>query len=220
LSEEFLSGLLILLSLLMPSMRPVCSTARPTQATQGKGQFDVGMRRIFVRGLEMLNFERADGGHEWRLSGHRNNAFGSSGCAGALDYGCFAIPSRFQPRNSGAQQTFPYRPQSVPESPMSKPLIVAIPHRLGKEEAARRLKSGLGAVRSNWGHLFAIQEETWTGDRLQFQVSALGQSVSGSIDVREDHVNLVVFLPWLLAKLASAIQPLVQKEGTLMLEEK
>ncbi len=103
---------------------------------------------------------------------------------------------------------------------MSKPLVVTIPHRLGKEEAVRRLKSGLGSVRSSWSHVFAIQEETWTGDHLQFQVSALGQSASGSIDVLDDHVNLVVFLPWLLAKLAAAIQPLVRKEGTLMLEKK
>ena len=103
---------------------------------------------------------------------------------------------------------------------MSKPLIVSIPHRLGKEEAVRRLKSGPGAVRANWGRVFAIQEETWTGDCLRFQVSALGQSASGSIDVRDDHVNLVVFLPWLLAKLAAAIQPLVHKEGILMLEKK
>lgn len=103
---------------------------------------------------------------------------------------------------------------------MSKPLIVSIPHRLGKEEAVRRLKSGLGNVRTNWSHVFAIQEETWTGDHLQFQVSALGQSASGSIDVLDDQVNLVVFLPWLLAKLAAAIQPLVRKEGTLMLEKK
>jgi hypothetical protein len=36
----------------------------------------------------------------------------------------------------------------------------------------------------------------------------------------EDRVNLVVYLPWLLAKLAAAIQPLVRKEGTLMLEKK
>ncbi len=103
---------------------------------------------------------------------------------------------------------------------MSKPLVVTIPHRLGKEEAVRRLKSGLGTVRTNWSHVFAIQEETWSGDHLQFQVSALGQSAHGSIDVRDDHVNLVVFLPWLLAKLAAAIQPLVRKEGTLMLEKK
>jgi len=103
---------------------------------------------------------------------------------------------------------------------MSTPLIVTIPHRLGKEEAVRRLKSGLGAVRTNWGRVFAIQEEIWTGDCLQFQVSALGQSASGSIDVREDHVTLVVFLPWLLAKVAAAIQRLVGKEGTWMLEKK
>jgi hypothetical protein len=103
---------------------------------------------------------------------------------------------------------------------MSKPLVVSIPHRLGKDEAVRRLKSGLGNVRTNYGHVLAVQDETWTGDHLQFRVSALGQAVSGSIDVMEDQVNLVVVLPWLLAKLAAAIQPLVRKEGVLMLEKK
>ncbi len=43
---------------------------------------------------------------------------------------------------------------------------------------------------------------------------------SGTIDVADDHVNLQVYLPWLLAKLAEAIQPLVRKEGTLLLEKK
>ena len=103
---------------------------------------------------------------------------------------------------------------------MSKPLVVSIPHRLGKAEAMRRLKSGLGSVRANYSHLFAVQEESWTGDRLQFRVSALGQVASGTIDVADDHVDLQVFLPWLLAKVAAAIQPLVRKEGTLLLEKK
>jgi hypothetical protein len=103
---------------------------------------------------------------------------------------------------------------------MSKPLIVSIPHRLGKDEALRRLKAGLGSARTNYSHLFAVQEEVWTGDRLQFRVSALGQGASGTIDVADDHVNLQVYLPWLLAKLAGAIQPLVRKEGTLLLEKK
>jgi hypothetical protein len=103
---------------------------------------------------------------------------------------------------------------------MSKPLVVSIPHRLGKDEAERRLKSGLTKAQANYGHLFAVQEEIWTGDHLQFRVTALGQRAHGSIDVMEDRVNLVVYLPWLLAKLAAAIQPLVRKEGTLMLEKK
>jgi hypothetical protein len=103
---------------------------------------------------------------------------------------------------------------------MSKPLVVSIPHRLGKDEAIRRLKSGLTSVQASYSHLFAVQEEIWTGDHLQFRVAALGQAAHGSIDVMEDHVNLVVYLPWLLAKIAAAIQPMVRKEGTLMLEKK
>jgi hypothetical protein len=103
---------------------------------------------------------------------------------------------------------------------MSKPLFVSIPHRLGKDEAARRIKSGLGSVRSQFAHLFTLQEEVWTGDHLEFRVSALGQVISGTIDVLDSSVNLQVVLPWLLAKVAEAIQPLIRKEGTLMLEKK
>jgi len=62
---------------------------------------------------------------------------------------------------------------------MSKPLIISIPHRLGKDEAIRRLKSGLGDARTSFGHVLSVQEESWTGDRLQFRVGALAQFVSG-----------------------------------------
>ena len=103
---------------------------------------------------------------------------------------------------------------------MSKPLVVSIPHRLGRDEAVRRLKAGLGQARSYYGTVFSVQEEIWTGNSLQFRVSALGQAASGTIEVAEDVVNLTVFLPWLLAKVANMIQPLVRKEGTLMLEKK
>jgi hypothetical protein len=103
---------------------------------------------------------------------------------------------------------------------MSKPFIVSIPHQLGKDEAVRRLKTGLGGVRTNYGHLFSVDEEVWTGDTLQFRVSAIGQAVSGTIDVAQDHVTLQVYLPWLFAKIAEAVQPLIRKEGTLLLENK
>ena len=101
---------------------------------------------------------------------------------------------------------------------MPKPLVVTIPHRLGKDEAVRRLKSGLGNARTNFAHLFTIQEETWTGDHLAFRVSALGQTVSGGIDVLDDQVTLQVVLPWLLAILARAAEPLIVKQGAALLE--
>ena len=49
---------------------------------------------------------------------------------------------------------------------MSAPLLVSIPHRLGKDEAVRRLKSGLERARTNYSSIIAVDEEVWTGDRL------------------------------------------------------
>jgi len=102
---------------------------------------------------------------------------------------------------------------------LSKPLIVSIPHRLGREEAARRIKSGLTAARTHYSALLTINKETWSGDRLAFNLSALGQSAVGFIDVADDHVRLEVQLPWLLAVIAEKLTPAIRKEGTLMLEK-
>jgi hypothetical protein len=103
---------------------------------------------------------------------------------------------------------------------MSKPLVVSIPHRLGREEAVRRFKSGLATVRANYSAFFTIHEENWIGDRLVFNISAVGQNAAGHIDFADDHVQLEITLPWLLAKVAEKFTPAIRKEGTLMLEKK
>jgi hypothetical protein len=103
---------------------------------------------------------------------------------------------------------------------MSQPLVVTIPHRLGKAEASRRLRSGLESARTRYSHLLSVQEETWVGDSLTLRVAALGQSANGVIEVAEDHLRLEVQLPWLLAKLGESIKGVVRREGTLLLEKK
>ena len=103
---------------------------------------------------------------------------------------------------------------------MSEPLVVSIPHRLGREEAVRRIKSGFGQAHAHFAHLLTISEESWDDSRLSFRASALGQAASGLIDVRDDHVVLTVQLPWLLARFAQAASKLISREGTLMLEKK
>jgi hypothetical protein len=103
---------------------------------------------------------------------------------------------------------------------MPEPLIVNIPHRLGKDEALRRIKDGLGRGRPEFARLLTIEEETWTGDRLTFSVKALGQRASGTIDVYEQAVRLEVTLPWLLAHFAHAAQRVIGQKGQLMLEKK
>jgi len=103
---------------------------------------------------------------------------------------------------------------------MPPPLIVSVPHRLGRDEATRRLKSGLETVRTKLGQVFTIEEETWTDSRLQFRVRALGQTANGTVEVAEDHARLEVTLPWPLAQIADKIQRAVQSQGTAMLEKK
>jgi Putative polyhydroxyalkanoic acid system protein (PHA_gran_rgn) len=106
------------------------------------------------------------------------------------------------------------------EVQVSQPVIVSIPHHLGREEAVRRIKSGLAAARSNYSALLNIREETWDGDSLVFNMSTFGQSAAGRIDIAEDHVRLEVTLPRLLAKFAEKLTPAIRKEATLMLEKK
>lgn len=102
---------------------------------------------------------------------------------------------------------------------MSQPIVVSIPHRLGKEEALRRLKPGLsGAARTF--PVLKVDEEIWSGDRLTFRVRALGQSASGTVDVAEDHVRLEVTLPWLLQKFAEVAQATIRSRAKLLLEKK
>ena len=88
---------------------------------------------------------------------------------------------------------------------MSAPLVVSIPHRLGREEATRRLKTGLTRAASSVPVL-KVEEERWEQDRMIFRIRALGQAASGHLDVAEDHVRLEVTLPWLLQRFAEVAQ--------------
>ena len=103
---------------------------------------------------------------------------------------------------------------------MSKPLIVSIPHSLGKEEARRRLQAGVGELHGQFDGKLSHIEDTWTGDHLDFRLTALGQSLTGGIDVMDDSVRLEVQLPWVLSLVAEKAKSLIRQQGMLMLEKK
>jgi Putative polyhydroxyalkanoic acid system protein (PHA_gran_rgn) len=103
---------------------------------------------------------------------------------------------------------------------MSPPLTVTIPHHLGKQEAVSRLRAGLSSARSHFGQVLAVEEEIWNGDTVEFRVRALGQTANGKIETFEDHVRLEVSLPWLLARFAERIAPVIRKQGQLLLDRK
>ncbi len=99
---------------------------------------------------------------------------------------------------------------------MSAPLVVSIPHRLGRKEATRRLKTGLGRAAASIP-VMQVEEERWEGDRMSFRIRALGQLATGNVDVGEDQVRVEVVLPWLLQRFAEMAQATIRKRGQLLL---
>ena len=103
---------------------------------------------------------------------------------------------------------------------MTKPLVVSIPHKLGKLESMRRVREGFGTAEGKFGHLLAVERQDWSDDQVAFQIRAVGQRATGTIDFGEDSVCLKVELPWLLARLAEGVQKVIRREGKLLLEKK
>jgi hypothetical protein len=102
---------------------------------------------------------------------------------------------------------------------MSAPLVVSIPHKLGRDEAMRRLKSGLSRAAANVPVL-KVDEERWEDNRMIFRVRALGQAANGHVDVAEDHVKVEVTLPFLLQRFAEMAQAAIRQRGKLLLTKK
>ena len=102
---------------------------------------------------------------------------------------------------------------------MSAPLVVSIPHSLGREEAMRRLKTGLSRAATSVPML-SIDEERWEDNRMIFRVRAMGQAAAGHVDVADDHVRVEVVLPWLLQRFAEAAQAMIRSRGDRLLTKK
>jgi putative polyhydroxyalkanoate system protein len=97
-------------------------------------------------------------------------------------------------------------------------LDISVPHNLGREEARRRVERGVGEATARYAGAVGTVEQTWAGDRLDFAVTALGQRVSGWLDVEEKAVQIHVVLPWLLARIAEKLKPQIESEARRVLK--
>ena len=76
---------------------------------------------------------------------------------------------------------------------MGRSITATIPHKLGKDEARRRIAEGFGSIRqqtaAGFGALLAVRER-WEGDCLHFEAGGLGQRMSGRLDVLPDSIEI------------------------------
>ena len=103
---------------------------------------------------------------------------------------------------------------------MSQPITVDLPHSLGTEEAKARMQAGIGKLASHIPGGSAEVESRWEGDRMYLKVQAMGQEVSGHIDVHPAKVRIELVLPACLGLFAGKLQGLLRSRGKEMLEDK
>ncbi|NIJ19998.1 hypothetical protein FHS95_001667 [Sphingomonas naasensis] len=99
---------------------------------------------------------------------------------------------------------------------MADPVIVEIPHRLGRDAARVRIAGGIGKLAEvvpGGGQV----EQRWEGDTLYFSVTAMGQTVASRLDIFDNRVRAEVHLPPMLALFAAKVrEKLVEKGGKLL----
>ena len=101
---------------------------------------------------------------------------------------------------------------------MTQPIVVDLPHNLGKDEARRRIANNIHKLQEHIPGGAQVQSG-WAGDQLNLDVAAMGQSVTVTIDVMETKVHLQVLLPGMLGMFSGVIQAALEKKGSVLLED-
>jgi putative polyhydroxyalkanoate system protein len=101
---------------------------------------------------------------------------------------------------------------------MSQPIDVDLPHNLGKDEARRRIANNVHKLEQ---HLpgGAQVESGWSGDQINLNVPAMGETVNATIEVMDSKVHLRVLLPGMLGMFSGVIQAALQKKGSVLVED-
>jgi len=94
---------------------------------------------------------------------------------------------------------------------------IAIPHSIGKDEARRRIRERSGEI-ANFVPGFASVSTAWQGeDCMNLTVGAMGQEMTGAIEVGENEVAFTVELPAALSFVEPMIRGQIEAKGRKLL---
>ncbi|MDV3458179.1 polyhydroxyalkanoic acid system family protein [Sphingomonas sp. HF-S4] len=99
---------------------------------------------------------------------------------------------------------------------MADPVVVDIPHKLGRDAARARIAGGVAKIAEivpGGGHV----SQQWEGDTLHFTVSAMGQQVVSRLQVFDASVHAEVDLPPMLALFAGKVRDKLFEKGATLL---
>lgn len=103
---------------------------------------------------------------------------------------------------------------------MASPVIVEIPHTLGRAEARRRIQTRIGDLGSRIPGGAEVSSSWPSEDRMVLDIRAMGQSIGATLDVEETLVRATIVLPMMLSLMAGPIAEMVRHTGgTLLLSD-
>jgi Putative polyhydroxyalkanoic acid system protein (PHA_gran_rgn) len=100
----------------------------------------------------------------------------------------------------------------------SKPTVITISHQLGRDNAKRRIDDGLGQIRRTLAPFASAIDYSWTGYRLDFEVTAMWHPIAGHIEVEDRLCRIELGLPVLLRALSGKIIGRIRSEGMQLLD--
>jgi Putative polyhydroxyalkanoic acid system protein (PHA_gran_rgn) len=95
---------------------------------------------------------------------------------------------------------------------------IALPHSLGREEARRRLHARSGEIAGLFPGGMAEVVVSWPNqDRMALDVTAMGKTIAGSVEIEDHAVAFVIELPAALSFVEPMVRGAIENKGRKLL---
>lgn len=95
---------------------------------------------------------------------------------------------------------------------------VPIPHELPREEARRRLRANAHKMVEHIpGPMAEVLTDWPSEDRMNLTITAMGQTLAGTVDIEEHRLVVDITLPAMLSFMEPAISGAMQQQGQKLL---
>lgn len=95
---------------------------------------------------------------------------------------------------------------------------VALPHSLGREEVRRRLHARSGEIAGLFPGGMADIAVSWPHeDRMALDVTAMGKTVTGAVEIEDHEVAFVIDLPAALSFVEPMVRGAIESKGRKLL---
>ena len=100
-------------------------------------------------------------------------------------------------------------------------MIIEVPHALSRDEAKRRLAGGFEHIDKEFRSSgLAKMEATWSEYRMRFMAQAMGQVITGALEVLDQKVRVEVHVPAFLMVIGGGIKKRLTQEAQALLASK